>query len=110
MSQKVGVDETTPQIVDPARLDPACCKPALTGFCDLYLMRGRDGNEKIRAESPPRYNDKLMRVSKFYRDLRPGEGRLNNMEELSVISGVIKEVRRPENRLFLPLEIDLEGA
>ena len=53
---------------------------------DAELKKSREGQLLISFFYPAQ-NEKLMQVSKFYRDLRPGEGRLNNMNELSRSAG-----------------------
>ena len=69
------------------RLDPDCCKNRPLGFFDFYMTGGRGPSEKLRAEIPPRHNKALMEKAKVYRELRVGEGKLNNISELSKMGG-----------------------
>mmetsp|Transcript_8683 Transcript_8683/g.21007 ORF Transcript_8683/g.21007 Transcript_8683/m.21007 type:complete len:204 (-) Transcript_8683:242-853(-) len=84
------------------RLDPSCCRRRVLGNHDMYMQTGRGASEKLRAESPPRQNPELMEKTKVYRELRPGEGKLSNIAELSKVAGDIKQLRR--ERKWIPLE------
>ena len=69
-------------------LDPDFCKARILGSSDFFLQQGRH-NLKLFANAPPRQNTDLMKISAFVRDMRPGEGKLNNISELSRMGGTL---------------------
>lgn len=77
--------------LEPDAVDPECAKPGILSVPDFYLGVGRGASERMRAESPPRQNPALMEKTRLCRDLRPGEGRLNNIDEISHVGGVIRK-------------------
>ncbi|CAD7950937.1 unnamed protein product [Amoebophrya sp. A25] len=87
--------------IETGRLDPGACKKRVLGYHDMYMQVGRGPSERLRANSPPRLNPTLM--EKTRRELRPGEGRLSNIAELSKVGGEIKALRA--ERKFVALEV-----
>ncbi|CAD7945086.1 unnamed protein product [Amoebophrya sp. A120] len=85
--------------IEQDRLDPSCCKRKVLGNHDMYMQRGRGPSEKLRANSPPRQNPLLMEKTKVYRELRPGEGKLSNIAELSKVGGIVP-VENNKNLFF----------
>jgi len=94
MKARHAQDLSSLEQIEQDRLDPDCCKNLPRGYMDFRLSLGRGKSERLRASSPPRQNAELMGRRTALRDLLPGEGRLNNIEELSVMSAQVKKQRR----------------